>query len=125
MRVFPTLYGVRRVQVVDHLTLLFHLVVIGLLSDLRVVCDDGLVGLEVFAYSLVDGRLSQFVIVGGLHLDHVFQVGVHVARVELGVLLICAPASKLLMNVNACIALGFRRYLQRRLVALILSAQSS
>jgi hypothetical protein len=50
---------------------------------------------------------------------------VHVARVELGVLLICAPASKLLMNVNACIALGFCRYLRRRLVVLILSAQSS
>jgi len=125
LRVFPTLYGVWRVQVVDHLALLLHLVVIGLLSGLRVVGDDGLVGLEVFAYSLVDGRLSQFIIVGGLHLDHVLQVGVHVARVELGVLLICAPASKLLMNVNASVALGFRRYLQRRLVVRILNAQSS
>ncbi len=119
------MYGVWRVQVVHYLTLLFHLIIIGLLSDLRIVCDDGLVGLEIFTYSLVDGRLSQFVIVGGLHLDHVFQVGVHVARVELGVLLICAPTSKLLMNINTCIALGFRRYLQRRLVVLILNAQSS
>ena len=95
------------------------------MSGLRVVGDDGLVGLEVFAYSLVDGRLSQFIIVGGLHLDHIFQVGVHVTRVELGVLLICAPASKLLVNVNTCIALRLRRYLQRRLVVLILNAQSS
>ena len=68
------MYGVRGVQVANYLVLLLYLIVALLLAALRVIRNNGLVWLEILTNSLVDGRLSQLVIVRRFHFDHVFQV---------------------------------------------------
>lgn len=81
-----------------------HLLLVTLLLRL----DDGLVGLKVLPKSPVDRLLPDFVIVRRLHLNHIFQI-VDVARSKLLALGVgSASARKLLVNVNASVALCFR-----------------
>ena len=84
---------------------MFHLLLLIKLLLLLVIYD-GLVGLKVFTYSLIDCLLSNFVIIAGLDVNHVFQI-IYVATVELRILRIgaTATASELIVYVDASIAL--------------------
>lgn len=76
LRVFAAAYWVRRVL---HLLLLVVVVLLLLVRYYR------LVGLEVFTNSLVNSLLADFVIVGRLHFNHVFQI-IDVICIELRIL---------------------------------------
>lgn len=76
LRVFAAAYWVRRVF---HLLLLVVVVLLLLMRYYR------LVRLEVFTNSLIDSLLADFVIVGRLHFNHVFQI-IDVICIELRVL---------------------------------------
>ena len=84
---------------------MFHLLLLidGML--LRVIYD-GLVGFEVFTYTLIDSLLSNFIIIAGLDFDHVFEI-IYVTTIELRILRIGASTSpsKLIVYVYAGIAL--------------------
>lgn len=82
---------------------------------LLVVRYNGLVRLEVFPNPLINGLLADLVVIGRLHLDHVFQV-VQISRLKLRVLRVSTPARELLVNIDASIPLSLRCYFQRRLV---------
>ena len=76
LRVFAAAYGVRRV---------LHLLLLVVVVLLLLVRYDWFVGLEVFTNSLVNSLLSDFVIVGRLHFNHVFQI-IDVICIELRIL---------------------------------------
>lgn len=80
---------------------ILHLLVVALL----LVGDDWLVRFKILADSLIYGLLANFVIVGGLHLDHVFQI-VYIVCVKLGVLGVSTSSCILLMYVYTDIALS-------------------
>lgn len=109
-----TTLSANRIRRVLHLVLRLHLLIHVLLL---LVIDNRLVWFKVLANPLIYRLFSNFVIIARLDFDHVFKI-VDIATIELRILRIGAgPASsELLMNVDACVALGFTRDLERRLV---------
>lgn len=84
---------------------------------LLLLLDDWLVWLEVFANPLVDGLLAYFVVIGGLHFDHVLQIRNVRGPVLLALRILSSPPSELFVNIDARVALSFCRcYLKRRFI---------
>ena len=88
-----------------HLILCLHLLIVVLLL---LVGYNWLVRLEVFPNSLIYSLLSNFVIISGLDLDHVFQI-IYIVCIELGILGVGTPTSELLMYIDPSISLSFSR----------------
>ena len=85
---------------------MFHIWILHLLVvTLLLVCNDWLVRFEILADSLIDGLFTNFVIVGGLYLDHVFQI-VYIVCIELGALGVSTSSSILLVYIYADISLS-------------------
>lgn len=84
---------------------------------LLLLLDDWLVWLEVFANPLVNGLLAYFVVIGGLHFDHVLQIRNVRGPVLLALRILSSPPSELFVNIDARVALSFCRcYLKRRFI---------